>query len=559
MQSISQFFLTFLLNAAWQIALVVPAAAVCARLLRAAPARYKYRLWVTALVLSLILPVLTSSRFFTGSIFDRPPPATPVTEKTDPPPAPASFAPAADVETSGPTIPVGTDLAVFLAGAYLLFVFYNAAKLWRAWLRTRRLARSAYSAPLPGCIEASIKKCRAVIGADKADFLFSNALAVPVTIGYLKPLVILPEEFLRETRTDLLVTAIGHELVHVQRRDYLFNLTFTLALLPLSFHPAAMLLKRRIADARELCCDEIVAERLLTAEVYARSLVTIAGSAAGLDRLVPTTSVGIADAGNLEVRIMSLLKKSEISSYKKSFLVAAAVLLLAIPCAVAAVFVPKVGVGAAGLQPMGAKPGPTPPTQEAAAPERTEKLERELKELREKGADIADPAQREARQQKLESELKALQNSERGVEPVRESKERLEKLEVELKALQNNAAGLEDLRERESRLAKIERDLTVLRKNAEGMEEDQRLKEERNQVAERMEKARLAGEARITMEQAVKNALDHQPGKLVEKGISRSQDGEVVYKIFVRDAGGNTNIVIVSGADGRVIKTEKAQ
>jgi beta-lactamase regulating signal transducer with metallopeptidase domain/uncharacterized membrane protein YkoI len=556
MPSINQFFLTFLLNAAWQTGLIVLAASVCARLLRGAPARYRYGVWVTALVLSLFLPILTSSQLFTGNIFHRQP-ATFATDKIDLPRAPASFAPVADVETASLTIPIGTELSVFLAAAYLLFVFYNAAKLLSAWLRTRGLARSAYSAPLPGCIQASIEKCRAVTSADKAAFLFSNSLAVPVTIGYLKPLVILPEAFLLETDTDLLITAIGHELVHVQRRDYLFNLTFRLALLPLSFHPAAMLLKRRIAAARELCCDEVVANRLLTAEVYARSLVAIAGSAARPGRLVPATSVGITDAGNLEARIMSLLKRSEISSYKKSFLVAAAVLLLAIPCVVAAVFASEISVGGAGVS-QDVKPGPTPPAQEAVTPERREKLERELKALRENGADVPDPMQREARQQKLESELKALQNPGGQIEPVRERKERMEKLEADLKALQNNTAGLEDLREREDRLVKLERELTTLRNNAEGLE-GQRLEEERKQVAERMEKARLAAEAKITMEQAIKNALEHQPGKLVEKGIGRGQDGEVFYKIFVLDSGGNANMVIVSGVDGRVIKTEKLQ
>lgn len=555
MPSISQFFLTFLLNAAWQVALVALAASVCARLLRGAPARYRYGVWVAALVLSLFLPILTSSQLTTGNVFDRQP-AAPVTEKIDLPLAPTSFAPAAEVETPGTTIPVGTELAVFLAAIYILFVLYNAVKLLGAWLRTRRLAENAYSAPLPDAIQAAIEKCRAAIDDDQADFLFSNALAVPVTIGHFKPLVILPAEFLRETDTDLLITAIGHELVHVQRRDYLFNLMFTLALLPMSFHPAAMLLKRRIAAARELCCDEMVAEKLLTAEVYARSLVTIAGSAARPGRLVPTTSVGITDAGNLEARIMSLLKRSEISSYKKSFLITATILLLAIPCVVAAFFVPTVGVTGAGAQPPDVTAGPTPPAEESSLPERREKLERELKELREKGADIEDPAQRETRQQKLENELKALQSSGGQAEPASESKERLKKLETELKALQNKAGGLDDVREREERLVKLEHELTMLRNNAEALE-DSRLEEERKKAAERIEKTRLAAEAKIGMEQAIKNALDHQPGKLVEKGIGRSGDGEVVYKIYVRDAGGNTSMVIVSGADGRVIKTEK--
>ena len=81
---------------------------------------------------------------------------------------------------------------------------------------------------------------------------------------------------------------------------------------PISFHPAAALLRRRVKQTRELCCDELVAERILNAEVYARSLVRLAGSAPPLRRLSVTTTVGIADADILEARIMSLLKKTRV-------------------------------------------------------------------------------------------------------------------------------------------------------------------------------------------------------------------------------------------------------
>src|SRR6185369_11109186 len=50
--------------------------------------------------------------------------------------------------------------------------------------------------------------------------------------------------------------AIGHEFIHVARHDYVLNLIYELIFVPISFHPAAALLRRRVKQTRELCCDE---------------------------------------------------------------------------------------------------------------------------------------------------------------------------------------------------------------------------------------------------------------------------------------------------------------
>jgi len=163
-------------------------------------------------------------------------------------------------------------------------------------------------------------------------------LPVPVTMGLAQPVIILPDALLREGNTELLTSAIGHEFIHVTRNDYLLNFVYELLYLPLSFHPAAALLRRRIKQTRELSCDELVAARILNAEVYARSLLRLAGSAPALRQLSVTTTVGIADADILEARIMSLLTKPRMTTrWKKMLLVVVAILLL-VPCVAAAAF-----------------------------------------------------------------------------------------------------------------------------------------------------------------------------------------------------------------------------
>ena len=116
--------------------------------------------------------------------------------------------------------------------------------------------------------------------------------------------------------------------------------------MPISFHPAAAWVKRRIRHTREQRCDELVTEKLMNAAAYARSLVRMASWASPIHYSTPTISVGIADAGNLEERVMSILRKPRISTRRKSLSIAAASLLFAIPCIAAAPHILRVSINA---------------------------------------------------------------------------------------------------------------------------------------------------------------------------------------------------------------------
>src|SRR5215510_650259 len=120
----SQLLLNFLLNAAWQIALIAALASLGAWLLRASAARYRHWLWVGAFCLALLLPATTS--------------ITAYFEVTAPPRTiePAFVAEPFQFQSVGETtnatrdllpsvIPLNTDLALILLGIYVVFVLYR--------------------------------------------------------------------------------------------------------------------------------------------------------------------------------------------------------------------------------------------------------------------------------------------------------------------------------------------------------------------------------------------------------------------------------------------------
>jgi beta-lactamase regulating signal transducer with metallopeptidase domain len=407
----SQVLLTFLLNACWQIPLITLLAVLAARLLKTEVARYSHGLWVAALLLSFFVPTFTSSSVLVDAIaemtakqrIEAPNLESPVTVETTVPTGTTGFA----LQRSGPAaIQLDLYLATALILLYCAFVLYRVSKLAQAIHTTRVIRRAAQSIEPSRQIAAVIARCEEAIGSRRVEVRSSSSVSVPVTVGLMKPLIILPDDLLREGNTDLLMSAIGHEFIHVARRDYFLNFLYELIYLPLCFHPAAAVLRRRIKQTRELCCDELVAERVLDRETYARSLVRLASDTPALRRLSVTTTVGIADADILEVRIMSLLRKRKLNARWKKVLLTVVSLLLVIPCVAAASFAMRFEVNSTAQN-----QAQEPSQQEKEAKEKAileERRRQEQVEFKKRLAD--DPklrAEFEERARKQELELKA--------------------------------------------------------------------------------------------------------------------------------------------------------
>ena len=404
---ISQLLLSILVNACWQIALLTAFATICHYLLRRAPAPYRHWLWVITLTACFCLPIFTSLSSFAGELL--PTKATPETTTSVPvtlqieEPKPTNvLAPAITVaDYADSFIRINTSAAILVFTLYLIFFAYRSLRLLRAWGRTTIIRQSAYAIDLPEQMQNVLAACQQAISVQNARILFSRSLTLPITIGSREPCIMLPDSWLRENDENLLTAAIGHELVHILRRDYAFNLFYELLYLPLAFHPAAALVRRRINETRELRCDEFVTEKVQDTKTYARSLVQLAGSSVGFNRPTPIISVGIADADNLEVRIMSLLRKSTLSASRKRLLLIAALLLLALPCGVAAAFALRVGTPSTNAATIGQEPSER---EKRELKERKERLSLEEHKAREE-RESQDPEIQAKR--RLERELKA--------------------------------------------------------------------------------------------------------------------------------------------------------
>src|SRR5215217_3095571 len=305
----SEFILNFVLNACWQIAAIVLVAACASWLLRNGPARYRHALWLVALVTSLIVPLLTTTRIV----------PTWIASATEPSAVAAGLVNNSSTQEDLNVDHIGTRrtrtvattprIVLFLVFAYALFILVRAIRLARFWQRKERLRKTATRTGLAPEVSAVAERCRALLGIRDVTITRSTEARVPYTIGARHPLIVLPDAYCSTVDDAKLLSVIGHEMAHVARRDYLTNLFCELLSLPICFHPITYFLKREIDRTRELACDELVTRRVLAPKVYARSLLW----AADVTRQYSSQAfmLSIFDGKILEERIVRLMKSNK--------------------------------------------------------------------------------------------------------------------------------------------------------------------------------------------------------------------------------------------------------
>jgi len=163
-----------------------------------------------------------------------------------------------------------------LAAAYFAGVLAMLGRLLYALGSARRLRRSA--APLRDArVLSSIAAVCHRLGVARAPAVSLCARAgVPVVVGILRPMILLPASVLTGLTPEQLRAILAHEVAHLRRLDPWANLFQQLVEAALFFHPAVWLISRRVRAERELCCDDLAAKVTGEGSRYAESLVRTA-------------------------------------------------------------------------------------------------------------------------------------------------------------------------------------------------------------------------------------------------------------------------------------------
>ncbi|MFL5740019.1 MAG: M56 family metallopeptidase [Flavisolibacter sp.] len=105
-------------------------------------------------------------------------------------------------------------------------------------------------------------------------FLESQLVKVPVVVGWLKPVILVPAGLLANLPAEQVEAILLHELAHIRRSDFLVNFLQSLAEVLFFFNPAIIWISNCIREEREACCDDAVLACLPAKGNYLEALVS---------------------------------------------------------------------------------------------------------------------------------------------------------------------------------------------------------------------------------------------------------------------------------------------
>jgi beta-lactamase regulating signal transducer with metallopeptidase domain/protocatechuate 3,4-dioxygenase beta subunit/peroxiredoxin len=140
---------------------------------------------------------------------------------------------------------------------------------------------------------SALGRWRSRLGVGRAVLLLgSDRVTVPAVVGWLRPAIVVPRSLARSAGPGVVDAVLLHELGHVRRGDYGWNLVLRLVRILYWPHPLIWPLGRVVGAVREQACDDLCVHALGGASAYRDSLVEVAAS---LIRR-PDTSLGLAMA-----------------------------------------------------------------------------------------------------------------------------------------------------------------------------------------------------------------------------------------------------------------------
>ncbi len=130
------------------------------------------------------------------------------------------------------------------------------------------------------------------------DLVESAIVRTPMVVGYLKPMILFPIGMINRLDPSEVEAIVAHELAHIRRHDYLFNVLQSIVETLFYFHPAIWWLSGRIRHEREIAADDAAVALTGNAVQYARALVMVQEMA-----FAPVTA-SLAFAGNRKNQLL---------------------------------------------------------------------------------------------------------------------------------------------------------------------------------------------------------------------------------------------------------------
>ena len=289
-----------LLNSLWQGLLIVALVWLLLRVSRGASATTRHAIWLVSLLAITLLPLFTGLRAWRkGTViaaplapvvsaqsaatitslpliayqtyvpsFTKPKPPTSITALplVAEPITPMVVAPVQHTLTNATVAPrIGrrwmkwmsgrVPVPLFLAALWLIGSALMLVRFVASYAALRKLRRELDD--VADTITARMENLAVVFGIRRT-LAVNAALSaqMPMTIGWRKPLIILPQGLAQTLTSAECDSVLAHELAHIQRHDYAINFALRFVQCVFFFHPAVWLIGKQLVIERELACDD---------------------------------------------------------------------------------------------------------------------------------------------------------------------------------------------------------------------------------------------------------------------------------------------------------------
>ena len=156
--------------------------------------------------------------------------------------------------------------------------------------------------------------------------IFESAkVKTPITIGYLKPVILLPIGMIAGLPQDQVEAIIIHELSHIKRYDFIVNLFQTFVETIFFYHPVIWWISSTIKSERENCCDDLTLKLCGGSLIYFKALYNLQQICSDENDLA---LAAIGKKNQLFRRINRMNSNNRNSSYGMKFAAFAVLLIL---------------------------------------------------------------------------------------------------------------------------------------------------------------------------------------------------------------------------------------
>src|SRR5687767_8677494 len=268
-----------LLHSLWQIGLVSVALLVVLRFLRHHSPNLRYLVSVSALVLSLLLPLYTFVQISTQTEPDSYLGRTTIVaarkweNENHGQVASVLVQPSESVINSYASTARGIfsdsfgwldrnidRMLPFAVLLWILGVCFFSLRLGGGFSQLRRYRANTDKELEHHWQEMFGRLCERIGVGNKIRLLTSTLVDTPIAIGIVKPVIIIPASLFLQISARELETIIAHELIHIHRYDPLVNVAQCMVEALFFYHPGVWWISEQIRREREFAADSLVTD-----------------------------------------------------------------------------------------------------------------------------------------------------------------------------------------------------------------------------------------------------------------------------------------------------------